>query len=109
MQQVIAIFVEGHQPQAAEIHSTQFTLDPLAHLSGGIVGIGYSEYFPRQRAALVNQTCYAAGKNRGLSGSGARHHQHRTLPMFDCPPLLLVRLKDARRKNGLRDCHFARA
>ena len=51
VQQVIAIFVEGHQPQAAEIHSTQFTLDPLAHLSGGIVGIGYGEYFARQRAA----------------------------------------------------------
>ena len=53
--------------------------DPLAHFARGLVGKGHAQDLARPGEPRPDEMGQSRGERRGLAGTRARQHQHRTL------------------------------
>jgi hypothetical protein len=74
--------MEGHHPHPAR-DPTHQSLDPLAHLVGGLVRERDREDLPGLYASGGDQPRDAVGQDACLPGAGAGEHEQRTVAVCD--------------------------
>ena len=81
--------MKRRHPHAADVGAEQ-RLDPRAHFLGGFVRERDRQDLVRQRVAVADQVCDAAGDDARLAGAGAGEDQQRSVEVQDRFALLRV-------------------